>query len=36
MSNNKQTAVEWLFRWVNDNPEATHKGYAEAFEQANN
>lgn len=30
----KQTAVEWFFRWFNDNPEATHKEYAEAFEQA--
>ena len=28
------TAVEWLFRWINDNPEATHKEYAEVFEQA--
>lgn len=28
------TAVEWFFRWVNDNPEATHKEYAEAFKQA--
>lgn len=30
----KQTAVEWFFKWFNDNPEATHKEYAEAFEQA--
>lgn len=30
----QQTAVEWFFRWVSDNPEATHKEYAEAFEQA--
>jgi hypothetical protein len=28
------TAVEWFFRWFNDNPEATHKEYAEAFKQA--
>lgn len=28
------TAVEWFFRWFNDNPEATHKEYAEAFQQA--
>ena len=28
------TAVEWFFRWFNDNPEATHKDLAEAFEQA--
>ena len=34
MSNKKQTAVEWFFKWFNDNPEATHKEYAEAFEQA--
>lgn len=31
---NKKTAVEWFFKWFNDNPEATHKEYAEAFEQA--
>ena len=31
---NKQTAVEWFFRWFNDNPEATHKEYAEAFQEA--
>jgi len=30
----KQTAVEWFFKWFNDNPEATHKEYAEAFNQA--
>ena len=29
-----KTAVEWFFKWFNDNPEATHKEYAEAFEQA--
>lgn len=34
MENKNLTAVEWLFRWVNDNPEATHKEYSEAFEQA--
>lgn len=28
------TAVEWFFRWFNDNPEATHKEYSEAFERA--
>jgi hypothetical protein len=28
------TAVEWFFRWFNDNPEATHKEYAQAFQQA--
>lgn len=28
------TAVEWFFRWFNDNLEATHKEYAEAFQQA--
>ena len=30
----KQTAVEWLYRWFNDNPEATIKEGIEAFEQA--
>ncbi len=25
MENKQQTAVEWLYRWVNDNPEATHE-----------
>lgn len=29
-----QTAVDWFFRWFNDNPEATHKEYAKAFEKA--
>ena len=33
-SNKSVTAVEWFFKWFNDNPEATHKEYAEAFEQA--
>lgn len=31
---NKQTAVEWFFKWFNDNPEATHKEYTKAFKQA--
>lgn len=31
---NKQTAVEWLYRWFNDNPEATIKEGIVAFEQA--
>ena len=31
---NKQTAVEWLYRWSNDNQEATIKEWIEAFEQA--
>jgi hypothetical protein len=30
----QQTAVEWFFKWFNDNQEATHKQYAKAFEQA--
>jgi predicted Zn-ribbon and HTH transcriptional regulator len=33
---NKQsmTAVEWFFRWLEDNQESTIKEYFEAFEQA--
>jgi hypothetical protein len=31
---NKQTAVEWFFRWLEDNQESTIKEYVEAFEQA--
>jgi len=30
----KQTAVEWFFKWFNDNQEATHKEFAQAFDQA--
>jgi hypothetical protein len=30
----KQTAVEWLWRWINDNQEATIEQANEAFEQA--
>lgn len=29
----QQTAVELFFRWINDNPEATHKEFVKAFEQ---
>ena len=29
-----QTSVEWLFRWHNDNPEATINEGIKAFEQA--
>jgi len=28
------TAVDWFFRWMNDNPEATHKECVDAYEQA--
>jgi argininosuccinate synthase len=31
---NKQTAVEWFFRWLEDNQESTIKEYVKAFEQA--
>ncbi len=34
MSNKKQTAVEWLWRWMNDNQEATIEQGNKAFEQA--
>jgi|694.fasta_scaffold116792_6 hypothetical protein len=35
MSNNKQqTAVEWLWRWINDNQEATIEQGNKAFQQA--
>jgi len=34
MENKKQTAVEWLFRWFNDNQEATIQEGSKAFEQA--
>jgi len=30
----QQTAVEWLYRWYNDNQEATIKECIIAFEQA--
>jgi hypothetical protein len=30
----RQTAVEWLYRWYNDNQEATIKESIIAFEQA--
>ena len=30
----KQTAVEWLFRWLNDNQEETIEEAIEAFEKA--
>jgi len=30
----KQTAVEWLWRWINDNQEATIEEGNKAFEQA--
>jgi hypothetical protein len=30
----KQTAVQWLYRWYNDNQEATIKECIIAFEQA--
>jgi hypothetical protein len=30
----QQTAVEWFFRWLEDNQESTIKEYVEAFEQA--
>ena len=30
-----QTAVEWLWRWINDNQECTIEEGNEAFEQAN-
>ena len=29
-----QSAVEWFYKWHNDNPEATIKQGLEAFEQA--
>ena len=29
-----KTAVEWLWRWINDNQEATIEQANEAFEQA--
>jgi hypothetical protein len=32
--NKMMTAVQWFFKWFNDNQEATHKQYAKAFEQA--
>jgi len=31
---NKQTAIEWLWRWINDNQEATIEQGNKAFEQA--
>ena len=34
MENKQQTAVQWFFRWVNDNLETTHEEFAAAFEQA--
>ena len=34
MENNKQTAVEWLWRWFNDNQEATIEEGNNAFQQA--
>ena len=36
MENNNMTAVEWLYRWVNDNSEATHEEFAAAFESGTN
>ncbi len=30
----QQTAVDWLWRWINDNQEATIKQGNQAFEQA--
>jgi len=30
----KQTAIKWLWRWINDNQEATIEQGNEAFEQA--
>ena len=30
----KQTAVEWLYRWLNDNQEETIEEAIEAFEKA--
>ena len=30
----KQTAVEWLWRWINDNQEATIEEGNKAFQQA--
>ena len=30
----QQTAVEWLFRWLEDNQESTIKEYVKAYEQA--
>jgi flagellar assembly factor FliW len=30
----QQTAVEWLWRWINDNQEATIEEGIKAFEQA--
>jgi hypothetical protein len=30
----KQTAIEWLWRWINDNQEATIEQGNKAFEQA--
>jgi hypothetical protein len=30
----KQTAVQWLWRWINDNQEATIEQGNKAFEQA--
>ena len=30
----QQTAVEWFFRWLEDNQESTIKEYVKAFEQA--
>jgi len=34
MENKKQTAVEWLWRWFNDNQEATIEEGNNAFQQA--
>jgi len=31
----QQTAVEWLYRWFNDNQEATHEEAFKAFNLAN-
>lgn len=33
-ANKMVTAVEWLYRWSNDNQEATIKEWINAFEQA--
>jgi hypothetical protein len=34
MKNKQQTAVEWLWRWFNDNQEATIEEGNNAFQQA--
>lgn len=30
----EQSSIDWFFRWINDNPEATIQEYAEAYKTA--